>query len=328
MKLWSGFVPDTARRKQPAAAGRSMTDEAARNHNMHGSPARRHAGSLGAVALAALLAGAAGPARAADQLLFCNQPERLKAHGAYADAPLKAGKTYRVFFHYRNNTGGTGPIVVALQGSAGKPLSVKVQKGIADPHRDPARAGRQAMVRFMQAPTRQYRGARGGVRFALKLKPLEVASGVLTVQVQAQDARLRIYYGHNRALVTGARVVAIDAPRRDYSVTLDPASKRQYFRIGRPEAGMSKHLDGTYGMVYSFKVQAPPGSKVRVAFSPRGGQAGIVGTIGGILHKSPIVGAAVWTHFTEAVVGKNGLILTTLPFGGVFYPVELAFQLM
>ena len=73
---------------------------------------------------------------------------------------------------------------------------------------------------------------------------------------------------------------------------------------------------------------APPGSKVRVTFSPRGGQIGIVGTIGGILHKSPIVGAAVWTLFTEAVVGQDELLLTTLPFGGGFYPIELAFQLM
>jgi hypothetical protein len=40
------------------------------------------------------------------------------------------------------------------------------------------------------------------------------------------------------------------------------------------------------------------------------------------------VGAAAWTAFAEAVVSKDGMVLTTLPFGGVFYPVELAFQLL
>lgn len=183
------------------------------------------------------------------------------------------------------------------------------------------------MARFMQAPMRQYLGARG-VRFPLKVKPQQVASGVLTVRAIGQDARLRIYYSHNNSTVPGARVVAVDAPRRDFTVALNPSSKRQYFRIGKPEPGMSKHLGGTYGLVYSFKVQAPPGSKVRVAFSPRGGQAGVVGTVGGILHKTRIVGAAAWALLSEAVVGKDGLIVTTLPFGGVFYPVELAFQLL
>jgi hypothetical protein len=277
-------------------------------------------------ALALLLAPAA-PALAVDQLLFCNQPERLKNGGAYADSRLEAGRSYRIFFHYRNGAATAGPFVVAFYGATEAPLQLQVKKGIADPDRDPTVAGQQAMARFMQAPSRDYRG-KAGVRFPLKLKPLQVASGVLTVRAVGQDARLRIYFRHNRWTVPGARVVAVDAPRREYTVTLRPDAKQQYFRIGKPEPGMSQHLDGTYGLVYSFKVDAPPGSKVRVAFSPRGGHSGLVGTVGGILRQSPIVGAAVWSLFTEAVVGKNGLVVTTLPFGGAYYPVELAFHLM
>jgi hypothetical protein len=92
---------------------------------------------------------------------------------------------------------------------------------------------------------------------------------------------------------------------------------------------MSKHLDGTYGMLYAFKVDAPPGRKVRVSFSPRGGHAGLVGSVGGIMRQSRIVGAAGWAVFSEVKVGKSGLVsLTTAPFGGVFYPVELVFQLL
>lgn len=279
---------------------------------------------LGVLATCALMS-TAKPAQAADQLLFCNRPERLKAGGAYADSPLKAGRTYRIFFHYRNSSAKAGPLVVAFQSAAATSLRLDVQKGLADPHRDPAHAGRQAMARFMQAPSHQYSGK--AVRFPLTLQPHQVASGVLTVRGLTQDARLRIYFRNNDRTVPGARVVAVDAPRREFAVTLRPGSRQQYFRIGKPEPGMSKHLDGTYGMVYTFKVDAPAGSRVRVAFSPRGGQAGLVGTFGGILRQSPIVGAAAWTLFTEAVVGKNGLVLTTLPFGGVFYPVELAFQL-
>jgi hypothetical protein len=90
---------------------------------------------------------------------------------------------------------------------------------------------------------------------------------------------------------------------------------------------MSRHLDGTYGVIYSFRVNAPVGSKVRVAFSPRGGKSGLVGTVDGAMHQSRIVGAAVWSSFSDTVVGKDGMVVTTLPFGGVFYPVELLFQL-
>jgi hypothetical protein len=33
-----------------------------------------------------------------DKLLFCNQPERMTQGGAHADAQLKKGQTYRIFF--------------------------------------------------------------------------------------------------------------------------------------------------------------------------------------------------------------------------------------
>jgi hypothetical protein len=267
-------------------------------------------------------------ALAADKLLFCNQPERMISGGAHADTQLTAGQTYRIFFHYRNGTRSTVPLVVAFLGSQQKPLALSVQKGIADPQVDPSEAGRQATARFMASPAKRYTGQKGNVRFPLSLKRNEVASGVLTVRAD-QNVRLRIYFRHNKSVVRGARVVTVDAPRRDYSVTFAPgAGKRQYFRIGVPEPGMSRHLDGTYGLVYSFRVNAPPGSKVRVAFSPRGGKGGLVGTVDGAMHQSRIVGAAVWSAFAESIVGKNGMVVTTLPFGGVFYPVELVFQLL
>lgn len=268
-------------------------------------------------------------AQAADKLLFCNQPERMINGGAHADALIKAGQTYRIFLHYRNGTRVTAPLVVAFQGTAkGKPLSISVQKGIAKPQIDPSEAGKQATARFMASPSKRYIGRGGAVRFPITLKRNEVASGVLTVRAE-QDVRLRIYFRHNKAVVSGARVVTVDAPRRDYVVALAPgAGQKQYFRIGVPEQGMSKHLDGTYGVVYSFRVNAPAGSKVRVAFSPRGGKSGLVGTVDGAMQQSRIVGAGVWSAFTEAVVGKDGMVITTLPFGGVFYPVELVFHLL
>ena len=298
---------------------------------------RRHRGVVNFIVAVAAALGAAsaapGPARAAaavekaDTLLFCNQPERILAGGAHADAHLTAGRTYRIFFHYRNGTGAAGPLVVAFHGSRGRPLTLDVRKGIGRPQKDPSEAGRQAMARFLKAPRQRHVGQKGGARFPLTLKRKEVASGVLTVRAD-QDVRLRIYFRHNRGVVPGARVVAVDAPRRDYTVTLARgAGERQYFRIGVPEPGMSRHLGGTYGLVYSFQVNAPPGSRVRVSFSPRGGKAGLVGTINGVMQQSRIVGAAAWSAFTEAVVGKDGMVVTTLPFGGVFYPVELLFQL-
>jgi len=137
-------------------------------------------------------------ARAADTLLFCNRPERLRAGGVHADAPLAAGQTYRVFFHFRNDTPRTGPLVIALENAStnptNRPLSVLARKGIADPRRDPSEAGRQAMARFLQAPPRRYAAQDGTIRFALTLKRREVASGVLSVRAD-RNARLRIFWG-------------------------------------------------------------------------------------------------------------------------------------
>jgi hypothetical protein len=273
----------------------------------------------------ALLPGRA--ARAQDHLLFCNQPEKIRMPGAHADTMLTAGKTYTIFFHYRNVSGASGPLVVALNGSAGKKLTFTARKGFGDPRADPTLAGRQAMARFLSAPEKPFVGKKGSAHFTLGLGNRQVASGVMTFRAD-QDTRLRIYFRHNQWSVPGARVVSIESPRREVQIALSKEQKRQSFRIGVPEAGMSRHLDGTYGMVYAFKVDAPAGRKVRVSFSPRGGKSGLVGSVNGAMRQTPIVPAASWKVFSEAVVGKNGMTLTTSPFGGVFYPVEIVFQLI
>jgi hypothetical protein len=260
------------------------------------------------------------------RLLFCNEPERIKGAGAYADALLEAGVTYTVFYHYRNNTSATGDFVVALHGTS-VPLRFTARQGTGDPRRDPPLAGRQAMARFLSTSEAPLLGRKGTARFACKLATKQVASGILQVRCE-QTVRLRIYFRHDRWLVKGARVVILDDPRREIAVALRPGARTQYFRIGEPEPGMSRHLDGTYGMLYAFKVDAPEGRRVRVAFSPRGGKGGMVGSVNGKLRQSGIVPATHWRVFCESVVGPNGLILTTAPFGGVFYPVELRFDLL
>ena len=268
----------------------------------------------------------------ADELIFCNQPERLTIRGAYADALLTGGKSYRVFFHYRNLSGKTGPLVIAFQGSAGKKLTMNVRKGIADPTNDPPNAGRQAAARYLRAGNQVVTG-NGGARFPLTLRPYEVASGVLTVRAN-QDVRLRIYFGANsgdsKRVVMGARVVRVPAPRSEILVALTKGEGPRYYRIGEPElASLSSNgRDGAYGHVYAFHVTAPEGSRVRVTFSPRGGQSGLVANIGGVVIQSDILRAEAMGVFAESVVGKDGLVIITLPFGGVFYPVEIAFHLL
>lgn len=265
-------------------------------------------------------------ALAADKLLFCNNPEKITAPGTHADTMLRAGQTYTIFFHYNNTTRGRGDLVLALSGDAKKPLKFSARRGFANAHRDPTIAGRQAMARFLSAPTKSYTGKKGGAHFAMSVGSKQTASGVVTVTAKS-DARLRIYWRHNKWTVPGARVVAIDSPHREVDVLLSKGAINRH-RIGVPEAGMSKYLDGTYGMMYSFKVDAPMGSRVRVSFSPRGGQAGMVGSVNGSLHQTGIIPATRWKVFCEAVVGANGLTLTTSPFGGVFYPVELVFKII
>ncbi len=273
--------------------------------------------------LQALPAEGAAP----EHLLFCNDPEKIRAGGIYADTQLTGDHIYTIFYHYKNATKSTGDLVIALQGKAGEPLAFTARKGMADPQRDPSLAGRQAMARFLSGAEKDFVGAKGGARFSTRLKRQQIASGVFTVRCKS-DARLLIYYRHSKWSVPGARVVAVDAPRREVAVSLTAGTARQTFRIGQPETGMSRHLDGTYGMLYAFRVDAPIGSRVRVSFSPRGGKAGMVGSINGVLRQTSIAPGRSWKIFCEAIIGSDGMILTTAPFGGVFYPVELVFQLM
>jgi hypothetical protein len=264
---------------------------------------------------------------AQDYLLFCNNPEKIKMPGVHADAQLKAGKTYTIFYHYKNVTSSGGQLVIGLNGTAGKPLGFTARKGFADPQWDPPLAGRQAMARYLSAGEKHYVGKKGSGHFDFNLGRRQVASGLLTVRCDS-DARLRIYFRHSKWSVPGASAIVVEAPRRDIAVELSKDSKRFSFRIGQPEAGMHRQLDGTYGMLYAFKVNAPTGTRVRVSFSPRGGKAGLVGSLNGALRQSNIVPATSWKVFCEAIVGKNGVTLTTAPFGGVFYPVEVVFQII
>ena len=265
------------------------------------------------------------PVAQVDELLFCNQPERLTAYGACADAMLRGGKTYRIFFHYRNDSGKTAPFVVAFQGSVGRLLHLSVRKGIAEPTNDPPRAGQQAMARYLNASETEYTG-KGGARFPFLLDRWEVASGVVTIRAD-QDVRLRLYFGDNKRLVAGAQVVRVIAARSEVTISLTPGGKAQYYRIGEPETLLTGR-DGAYGHVYAFRINAPAGSRVRVTFSPRGGQSGLVAQVGNKIVQSPILGAESLAVFTEGIVGKDGLMIVTLPFGGVFYPVEVAFHLI
>jgi hypothetical protein len=266
-------------------------------------------------------------ARAQDHLLFCNNPEKMRMTGVYADSLLKAGESYTVFYHFKNVTGSAGNFVVSLHGAVAKPLRFEARQGFADPQRDPPLAGRQAMARFLSGVDKSFVGKEGSGRFTYHIENRHVVSGVLSVRCD-QDTRLRIYFRHAKWTVPGAKVIAVDAPRREVDIALSATSGRKSFRIGQPEAGMNRHLDGTYGMLYSFRIAAPVGRKVRVSFSPRGGKGGLVGSINGDLRQSNIVPAAKWKVFFEKSVGKQGLNLTTSPFGGVFYPVELVFQLI
>ena len=85
---------------------------------------------------------------AQDQLLFCNRPEKMTAPGTHADTMLVSGRTYTIFFHYKNATRNRGNLVVALSGDAKSPLSFVARRGFGDAQSDPTLAGRQAMARF------------------------------------------------------------------------------------------------------------------------------------------------------------------------------------
>jgi hypothetical protein len=272
-----------------------------------------------------LAAVGARPVAAQDRLIFCNQPEKIAAAGRYADTELEAGKEYTVFYHYRNTSPTAGEFAVTLSSPSGFGFTARL--GTADPSHDPPRAGHQAMARYFGAATRHFDAPSGRARFGYALGRGKVASGVLTVTPD-RNVRLHLFFKHDQWLVRSARTIVVDAPRSDIEIPLSDDGRQLRYRIGQPEPGMSQHLDGTYGMFYAFKIMAPAGRRVRVSFSPRGGKAGLVGILGDQPIHTGIVPGLRWQRLCETTVGPDGVILTTAPFGGVFYPVELVFQLI
>ena len=281
--------------------------------------------------LVVLLSYFSGTVRAQDKLIYCNEPERIRDAGTYADAQLEAGQSYTVFYHFRNVSGDVGEFVVQLRSAKEESFTLASRQGLADPDRDPQTVGRQAMARFLRAGEKQIAAEKGVARFAYKLSNRQVASGVMNVRSD-KNVRLRIYFKHDKWDAPRMKTTTISSPRCNVEVPLTLETTLQTFRIGLPEWDFSRGArvrDGAYGQVYDFKIAAPEGRKVRILFTPRGGKSGIVGMLGGDLIMSEICQAYAKTVCCEAHVGPQGLLqFTTSPFGGVFYPVELTFQLL
>ncbi|MDX1934597.1 MAG: hypothetical protein SFU56_18515 [Capsulimonadales bacterium] len=309
--------------------------------NRKGKAVARPAGTAGTAKTVGRARSARGTVSAppsVDYLLFCNQPERLTRPGAYADARLIGGRTYRIFFHYRNMKRSSAPLTLAFHGTAGAPLTVSLRKGIADPQNDPPRAGRQALTKYLRARSVPVTGRNGSIALPLTLRSFDTASGILTVRPSA-DCRFRVLFDGGRQTVRGARVTEVPAPRREVTIRLSETRPARFFRIGRPDDLPEQHaprsgnvsardrMDGSYGLLYSFHVRTPPGRRVRITFSPRGGQSGMVALVDGSVRSSNIVPPAGLALFAETTVTDAGLHLVTMPFGGVFYPVEIAFHL-
>lgn len=279
-----------------------------------------------AVAALALLC-LAKPSSAQDRLIYCNHPEKIVGAGVLGDARLEPFRTYTVFYHYKNISARTDNFVLGIYGAEGGPLSFTVRQGLADPRRDPPSVGKQAMARLFNSKEKRYAARDGNARFSFRLGRGEVASGVLVITSE-QAARLRIYFGNDRKVASGMKTVLVDAPRQDVEIQLGARGDTQRFRIGYAEDGADRTRDGAYGALYAFRIAAPEGSRVRVMFSPRGGKGGIVGALNGALIQTGIVPATRWRKVCETIVGPGGALLTTSPFGGVFYPVELTFQIL
>lgn len=272
-----------------------------------------------------------GAVQAQDKLIYCNEPERIRDAGTYADAKLDAGQSYTIFYHFRNVSGDVGEFVLQLRSPNEESFSFAARQGLADPDKDPQTVGRQAMARFLRAGEKQIAADKGIARYAYKLSHRQVASGILNVKPD-RNLRLRIYFKHDKWDAPQMKTTLISSPRCNVEVPLTLETNRQTFRIGMPEWDHSRGArlrDGAYGQVYDFKIAAPEGRKVRILFTPRGGKSGIVGMLGGDLIMSEICAAYAKTVCCEAMVGPQGqLQFTTSPFGGVFYPVELTFQLL
>jgi hypothetical protein len=241
-------------------------------------------------------------------LYFLNKPESIATTQRLAQFEVRSGKQVRIFFHYKNS----GRKTMEFEFKSSQPILGIVGFSF---NGSPGLAGSQAVLEFFQ----NYKVLRE-VNINHQWLPGQTISGVIEFTA-AKDVQIECKTGNT---VNPKTIIGImDSTESVFSEKIEDHPVKIRFGGLGPSANI-----GQYGVIQKVTVtNASKTTKSVVIYaSPRGGKAVVTWGVNGIYHNTPMIPAkGKYRLATFTLRPGQSLYLTTMPAGGMAYPVELEF---
>lgn len=241
-------------------------------------------------------------------LYFLNKPESIATKQRLARFNVQAGEQVRIFLHYKNS--GTKTMQFELKSNT--PVLGVVGFSF---NGSPGIAGSQAALEFFQNTL-----VLRDININHKWLPGQTISGIIeftatnTIQINCQTGD---------AINPKTRIGIMDT--MESILSSDIQNKPVKIRFGGNGPGINR---GPYGVKQHITVTntSKVSKDIVVYTSPRAGKAVITWGVNGIYHNTPMIPAK--SKYRLAIFRlrpAQSLRITTMPAGGMAYPVEMEF---
>lgn len=241
-------------------------------------------------------------------LYFLNKPESIATPQRLAKFEVQSGEHVRVFLHYKNS----GSKTMQFEFQSSKTILGSV--GFAFNH-SPGIAGSTAAIDFFQNEL-----ALQNINLKHKWIPGQTISGIIEFTAR-QNTQIICKTGDTLNPHTSIGVTH----ELEHAIKLEIQNTPVQIRFGGVGPRSNK---GQYGVKqYITATNASTTTKRIIVYaSPRAGRAVITWGVNGIYHNTPMLEAKS-RHRLAAFTIKAGqsLQMTTMPAGGIAYPVEFEF---
>lgn len=242
------------------------------------------------------------------KLYFLNKPESISTPQRLAKFNVKTREQARIFFHYKNS----GTKTMQFKFKSNKPVLGIVGFSFST---SPGIAGAQAVLAFFKNTNSLH-----DVNINHKWLANQTISGIVEFTA-IQDTQIECQTGD--AINSKTRIGIMDTMESILSSSI----QNEPVKIRFPGKGPEINL-GLYGVKqYIIVTNTSKVSKDIVVYaSPRASKAIITWGVNGIYHNTPMIPAK--NRYRMAVFRlkpAQSLCITTMPAGGMAYPVEIEF---
>jgi hypothetical protein len=207
---------------------------------------------------------------------FLNVPETIKTAGVVRTQMIRGGEISRIFWHYKNATGATQKFSLVISGDVSALHSGQYVSSM------PGIAGTEAMYSFLNN-----KPASGQLALNIDVPNGKVVSGIAE-GIWTVDSALTASMGSGME-VSGIKNATNPHLTVDSFCTVSRIGKTIKLRLCGDKPG---HLAGDYGSMQRITIESKIDKKIilKVAFSPRGGEASCIYEINGRVVKTKLIG--------------------------------------